>query len=132
MKNKTVVHVVNRVDDGSLCGRGPPGNWIGGNLWVDATEMDEVTDEEACPDCWKAHEEANQPSSLGAPPNPDPFNLEGMPEEAGDEITVELSPQSMAMLDKLAGYGIYGLSAEDVAMRFIDEALQRLAEKPKL
>jgi hypothetical protein len=46
-------------------------------------------------------------------------------------IRVTISRQSEALLDKLAGMGVYGRNGTEVAARFVDEALQRFIEVPK-
>jgi len=40
------------------------------------------------------------------------------------DVTVTISDQSAAMLEKLATFGVYGVSVSEVAARFIDHALQ--------
>lgn len=47
-------------------------------------------------------------------------------------LRVTVSLQSEALLNQLAAQGIYGRNAAEVAARFIDEALQRFVEMPKL
>ena len=49
-----------------------------------------------------------------------------------ETIRVTLSSQSVALLDDLAKKGIYGRNRADVAGRFVDEALQKLVETPRL
>lgn len=46
-------------------------------------------------------------------------------------VKVALSHQSVDMLEELAGIGVLGATAEEVAARFIDEALRRFVEPPK-
>lgn len=38
-------------------------------------------------------------------------------------LKLELSDQAKRMLDKLAGYGIYGQTSAEVAARFVDQKL---------
>lgn len=45
------------------------------------------------------------------------------------EITVDLSPQSIKLLEDLTRWGIYGYDVSDVAGRFIDKCLIDLAER---
>ena len=47
-------------------------------------------------------------------------------------IRVTVSVQSGSLLEQLAERGIYGRNAAEVAARFIDKALQRFIEQPKL
>ena len=47
-------------------------------------------------------------------------------------IRVTLSEQSVRLLDELAEKGIYGRNRAEVAGRFIDEALQKFVEAPRL
>jgi hypothetical protein len=47
-------------------------------------------------------------------------------------IRVTLSEQSVRLLDELAEKGIYGRNKAEVAGRFIDEALQKFVEVPRL
>lgn len=47
-------------------------------------------------------------------------------------IRVTVSTQSAALLDELATKGIYGRNPAEVAGRFIDEALQKFVETPRL
>lgn len=47
-------------------------------------------------------------------------------------LLVVLSGQSAELLERLAAYGIYGASPEEVAERFIDEGIQRFVETPRL
>jgi len=49
-----------------------------------------------------------------------------------DTIRVTLSHQAIRLLDSLAEKGIYGRNRAEVAGRFIDEALQRFVETPRL
>jgi hypothetical protein len=49
-----------------------------------------------------------------------------------ETIRVTLSSQSVALLDELAKMGIYGRNRADVAGRFVDEALQKFVDIPKL
>lgn len=45
---------------------------------------------------------------------------------------IPVSPQSLGMLRKLAEFGIYGRTPEEVAARFIDEGLQKFLVAPVL
>jgi hypothetical protein len=47
-------------------------------------------------------------------------------------IRISVSEQSEALLNQLAAKGIYGRNVADVAGRFVDGALQRLAPPPRL
>ena len=47
-------------------------------------------------------------------------------------IRVTVSTQSAALLDELAAKGIYGRNSAEVAGRFVDEALQKFVEVPRL
>lgn len=47
-------------------------------------------------------------------------------------IRITLSDQSVRLLDELAEKGIYGRNRAEVAGRFIDEALQKFVETPRL
>jgi hypothetical protein len=47
-------------------------------------------------------------------------------------LRVTVSVQSEQLLEQLGKRGIYGRNAAEVAARFIDEALQRYVEQPKL
>lgn len=47
-------------------------------------------------------------------------------------LQITLSEQSNAMLVELARRGIWGRNAAEVAARFIDEALQKFVDAPKL
>lgn len=47
-------------------------------------------------------------------------------------IRVTVSTQSAQLLDALAAKGIYGRNPAEVASRFIDEALQKFVESPRL
>ena len=52
---------------------------------------------------------------------------------AGSEVVrVTLSQQSVRLLDELAAKGIYGRNRAEVAGRFVDEALQKFVETPRL
>lgn len=51
---------------------------------------------------------------------------------ASKTIRVTLSSQSVRLLDELAAKGIYGRNRAEVAGRFIDEALQKFVEAPRL
>ena len=53
-------------------------------------------------------------------------------EDAPDlmELGVEVSEQSVSMLEALSDLGIYGVTPEEVAGRFVDERLQELAGAP--
>ena len=48
------------------------------------------------------------------------------------EITIDLSPQSLHLLKELERWGIYGVTVEEIAARFIDKALVEKAEKGML
>jgi len=50
----------------------------------------------------------------------------------GPKLDVELSEQSWAYLERLVGYGIYGKTMDEVARRFIDQALEKFVETPVL
>jgi hypothetical protein len=43
-------------------------------------------------------------------------------------LAVRISPQSKDLLEQLAALGIYGASPDEVAARFVDQALQRIVE----
>ena len=47
-------------------------------------------------------------------------------------MTITVSVQSAQLLDELAQKGVYGRNPAEVAGRFVDEALQRFIEQPKL
>jgi hypothetical protein len=47
-------------------------------------------------------------------------------------IRVTVSTQSAVLLDELAAKGIYGRNSAEVAGRFVDEALQKFVETPRL
>lgn len=47
-------------------------------------------------------------------------------------VRVTLSHQSIRLLDLLAEKGIYGRNRAEVAGRFIDDALQKFVETPRL
>ncbi len=47
-------------------------------------------------------------------------------------IRVTVSEQSERLLEQLAQKGIYGRNSAEVAGRFVDEALKRFVEQPKL
>jgi hypothetical protein len=47
-------------------------------------------------------------------------------------LRVTLSTDSVRLLEDLAFRGIYGRNPAEVASRFVDEALQRFVEAPKL
>jgi hypothetical protein len=47
-------------------------------------------------------------------------------------IRVTVSAQSGQLLDQLAQRGIYGRNPAEVAGRFVDEALQKYVQQPKL
>lgn len=52
---------------------------------------------------------------------------------AGSEtIRVTVSEQSARLLSQLAAQGVYGRNPAEVAGRFIDEALQRFIDPPRL
>ena len=54
------------------------------------------------------------------------------PNESGSKtIRITVSDQSEELLDKLAGLGVYGRNAADVAGRFVDRALQEFIEPPR-
>lgn len=48
------------------------------------------------------------------------------------KVRITLSEQSVSLLEVLATKGIYGRSSAEVAGRFVDEALHRLVEPPRL
>lgn len=48
------------------------------------------------------------------------------------EITLDLSWQSIHLLKELERWGIYGVTKEEIAGRFIDKALTDLAERRHL
>jgi hypothetical protein len=47
-------------------------------------------------------------------------------------VRVTLSHQSIRLLDLLAEKGLYGRNRAEVAGRFIDDALQKFVETPRL
>lgn len=47
-------------------------------------------------------------------------------------LRVTVSAHSAKLLDELAARGIWGRNRAEVAARFVDEALQKFVEKPKL
>jgi hypothetical protein len=47
-------------------------------------------------------------------------------------VRVTVSAQSVRLLDQLAAKGIYGRNPAEVAGRFVDEALQKFVEPPRL
>ncbi len=47
-------------------------------------------------------------------------------------IRVTVSAQSEQLLEQLVQRGVYGRSTAEVAGRFVDRALQRFMEQPKL
>jgi hypothetical protein len=47
-------------------------------------------------------------------------------------LRVTVSAQSAELLEQLAAKGIYGRNSAEVAARFVDEALQRYIETPRL
>ena len=47
-------------------------------------------------------------------------------------VRVTVSAQSARLLDQLAARGIYGRNPAEVAGRFVDEALQKFVEAPRL
>lgn len=47
-------------------------------------------------------------------------------------LRVTLSRQSFELLEELAARGVYGRNAQSVAARFVDRALERFVERPKL
>lgn len=44
-------------------------------------------------------------------------------------LTVDLSEQAIHLLHELERWGIYGVTAEEIAARFIDQALIEKAER---
>lgn len=48
------------------------------------------------------------------------------------ELRITLSQQSIDLLDELAKRGIYGRNKAEVAARFIDVALERFIDAPRL
>jgi hypothetical protein len=51
---------------------------------------------------------------------------------ASETIRVTVSAQSARLLDQLASRGIYGRNPAEVAGRFVDEALQKFVDPPRL
>ena len=51
-----------------------------------------------------------------------------------DSVTlrITLSKQSQALLERLAGQGLYGRNAAEVAARFVDQALQSFVDIEKV
>ena len=47
-------------------------------------------------------------------------------------IEVTVSEQTKLLLEQLAGHGIYGRSTAEVAGRFVDAALEKFVEAPRL
>lgn len=47
-------------------------------------------------------------------------------------IRVSVSVQSAMLLDELSALGIYGRNRAEVAGRFVDEALQKFVDVPRL
>jgi len=47
-------------------------------------------------------------------------------------LRITLSRQSVECLEQLAGRGVYGRNAAEVAGRFVDRALQEFLDLPKL
>lgn len=47
-------------------------------------------------------------------------------------VRVTVSAQSARLLDQLAARGIYGRNPAEVAGRFVDEALEKFVEAPRL
>ena len=47
-------------------------------------------------------------------------------------LSIELSEQTIDLLDQLVSKGIYGSTREKIAGRFIDQALQKYIEPPRL
>jgi hypothetical protein len=47
-------------------------------------------------------------------------------------VRITLSNQSVRLLNELAEKGLYGRNPAEVAGRFIDEALQRFVDPPRL
>lgn len=47
-------------------------------------------------------------------------------------VRVTVSAQSARLLNQLAARGIYGRNPAEVAGRFVDEALQKFVEAPRL
>lgn len=45
-------------------------------------------------------------------------------------VTVTLSNQSLSILDRLAGDGVYGRNRAEVAARFLDEMIRTFVQKP--
>jgi len=55
------------------------------------------------------------------------------PNTAESEVLrVTVSAQSARLLEELAAKGIYGRNPAEVAARFIDEALQKFVDTPRL
>jgi hypothetical protein len=52
-------------------------------------------------------------------------------ESRSKTIRVTVSEQSEELLDRLAGLGVYGRNAADVAGRFVDRALQDFIKPPR-
>jgi hypothetical protein len=50
----------------------------------------------------------------------------------GVSLKITISRQSASLLTDIALRGIYGRNPSDVASRFVDEALQKFVEVPKL
>jgi hypothetical protein len=50
----------------------------------------------------------------------------------GVSVKITVSRQSADLLANIATMGIYGRNQSDVAARFVDEALQKFIEVPKL
>jgi hypothetical protein len=49
-----------------------------------------------------------------------------------ETVRVTLSKQSVRLLDDLGARGIYGRNRAEVAARFIDEALHKFVDQPRL
>ena len=49
-----------------------------------------------------------------------------------ETVRVTVSNQSVRLLDELASRGVYGRNRAEVAARFIDEALQKFIDTPRL
>lgn len=45
-------------------------------------------------------------------------------------IEIHVSARSLALLEELASYGIYGITVEEVARRFIDRGLGEFCDPP--
>ncbi len=49
----------------------------------------------------------------------------------GVPLRITVSKQSAQLLDRIAGMGVYGRNAPDVAARFIDKALETFVAVPR-